>query len=250
MFGAGLNVFAVWNWILANCGPDGLVSINPPVVAVTLGGTIEDVQNALDYLSAPDENSTLDTEDGRRIVPVKGACWQVVNHAHYAKLRSAEDRREYKRQWAREKRKKTRSVDSVSTHVDTASTSRGQPGTMSTNTHADAHEDVNVEGERESPPAPPLAKPEYPSEVIEIAQYLYDAIREHSPDAFSSEPKKVEALLLGWCKAIDLGMRKGTKATKKEKGFNGPNITLAGAKAVIDLAHRGADDFWHKNTRD
>ena len=105
------------------------------------------------------------------------------------------------------------------------------------------------EQERESPakPATRAREPEYSAEVIEIAQYLYDAISEHSPDAFSSDPKKVEALLLGWCKAIDLGMRKGTKATKSEKGFNGPNMTLAGAKAVIDLAHRGADDFWHRN---
>jgi len=103
--------------------------------------------------------------------------------------------------------------------------------------------------ERESPakPATRAREPEYSAEVIEIAQYLYDAIREHSPDAFSHEPKKVEALLIGWCKAIDLAMRKGTKATKSERGFNGPNMTLAGAKAVIDLAHRGADDFWHRN---
>jgi len=102
-------------------------------------------------------------------------------------------------------------------------------------------------GEMVSPSAPAPSPPEYSDEVIEIAQYLYDAIREHSPDAFSTQPKKVEALLLGWCKAIDLGMRKGTKASKSEKGFNGPNMTLAGAKAVIDLAHRGADDFWHRN---
>jgi len=103
--------------------------------------------------------------------------------------------------------------------------------------------------EIESPakPATRAREPEYSAEVIEIAQYLYDAISEHSPDAFSSDPKKVEALLLGWCKAIDLAMRKGTKATKSERGFNGPNMTLAGAKAVIDLAHRGADDFWHRN---
>ncbi len=102
--------------------------------------------------------------------------------------------------------------------------------------------------ERESPakPAPASPKPP-PPEAIEIAQYLYDAIREHTPDAFSTEPNKVEELLLGWCDAIRLGMERGTKATRKQKGYTGPNMTVKGAKAVIDLAHRGSDDFWHTN---
>ena len=249
MFGAGMNVFAVWNWVLAVCDQDGLVNINPPVVAVTLGGTVEEVQSALDYLTDTDENSRSDAEDGRRLLRIKGPCYKVVNHAHYAKLRTAVDRREYKREWARKNRLKKKSVDTSSTRVDKLSTESGQAQTVST--HKDVDKDVHVQEdvERESPakPATRASEPEYSAEVIEIAQYLYDAISEHSPDAFSSNPKKVEALLLGWCKAIDLGMRKGTKATKSERGFNGPNMTLAGAKAVIDLAHRGADDFWHRN---
>jgi len=105
-------------------------------------------------------------------------------------------------------------------------------------------------GEQASPAKRATARStpiEYSAEVIEIAQYLYDAISEHSPGRFSTQPAKVEALLLTWCKAIDLGMRKGTKASKDEEGFNGPDMTLAGAKAVIDVAHRGKDDFWHKN---
>jgi len=158
MFGAGLNVFAVWNWILATKDRDGLVSINPPAVAVTLGGTIEEIQAALDYLTDTDENSRSDAEDGRRLLRIKGPCYRVVNHEHYAKLRSAEDRRAYKREWARENRRKKSRVDTASTHVDTSSSARGHKRTMSTNKHVDKHE--HVQADLVGVPAKPAPSPE------------------------------------------------------------------------------------------
>lgn len=157
MFGAGMHVFAVWNWVLANCGPDGLIDINAPVVAVTLGGTVEEVGAALAYLSDTDEHSRSDAEDGRRLIHLKGPCHKVVNHAHYAKLRTAQDRREYQRIWAKEKRRRQ--------SVDSPSTQGGQQSTMLTHTDVDVdvhtHEDVHAGGGVSAPatqPSTALAK--------------------------------------------------------------------------------------------
>lgn len=175
MFGAGLNVFAVWNWILATKDQDGLVSINPPAVAVTLGGTIEEIQAALDYLTDTDENSRSDAEDGRRLLRIKGPCYRVVNHEHYAKLRSAEDRRAYKREWARENRRKKSRVDTASTHVDTSSSARGHKGTMSTNKHVDKHE--HVQADLVGVPA----KPDRPTDADRVWEHLTQLRKQLNP---------------------------------------------------------------------
>lgn len=46
MIGAGINVFAVWNYIITK-GRKGFVEINPKLLAFTLGGTEADVVSAL-----------------------------------------------------------------------------------------------------------------------------------------------------------------------------------------------------------
>jgi len=244
MLGAGSDVFAVWAWFIATAGPKAHLEINPALLAAMIGEPVERIQAAIDFLLAPDPNSRSSEEEGRRIVHAGAFSYRVVNHEKYRAARSEEARRAQNRDAKRRQRERAKSADSQHASASVSNVSTGQPKTE------DRRQKQKTEAEERESPAKPATRarePEYSAEVIEIAQYLYDAISGHSPDAFSSDPKKVEALLLGWCKAIDLGMRKGTKATKSEKGFNGPNMTLAGAKAVIDLAHRGADDFWHRN---
>jgi len=57
MHGAGLNVFALWPWILANKDENGVTEVNPDFVAPQLGCCAQQVQEALDYLTRPDANS-------------------------------------------------------------------------------------------------------------------------------------------------------------------------------------------------
>ena len=194
MFGAGMNVFAVWNWVLATKDQDGLVNINPPAVAVTLGGTIEEVQAALDYLTDTDENSRSDAEDGRRLLRIKGPCYKVVNHAHYAKLRSAEERRAYKREWARENRRKKAGLDTASTPVDTASTESGQAGTVSTNKHVDKHEHVQADlvgvPAKPAPPTEPTGADAVWARLNELRKSLNPKLR--SPKMSKSLRSSVE----------------------------------------------------------
>ncbi len=97
MYGAGMHVFAVWGWILAHKDENGIVEVNPELVAHQLGGCATDVSVALQYLCAPDPNSRSKEHEGRRIVQVSQFGYQVVNHDKYR--HAGQDRTEYWRNW-------------------------------------------------------------------------------------------------------------------------------------------------------
>jgi len=83
LYGAGMHVFAVWGWVLAHKNAEGIVEVNPRLVGGELGGTVEQVGSALDYLMAPDPESRSKEDDGCRLVKVGQFEYQVVNHAKY-----------------------------------------------------------------------------------------------------------------------------------------------------------------------
>ena len=83
MYGAGMSVFAVWGWILAHKDEHGRVEINADVIAHELGGSTQEVDEAVTYLSAPDERSRSRDEEGRRIIHEKAFTYRVVNHTTY-----------------------------------------------------------------------------------------------------------------------------------------------------------------------
>ncbi len=65
------------------------------------------IQVGIDALEQPDPHSRTPDEDGRRIVKLsdnRDWGWRVVNYDHYRKIRSAEERREYMKQYMRERR--------------------------------------------------------------------------------------------------------------------------------------------------
>ena len=101
---------------------------------------------------------------------------------------------------------------------------------------AEVDTEAEVEEEKSVTPAKRTVTKRPPSpEACESAQYLYDAIRSHSPEFMSNAPPaEIARKLTGWAKAIDVGMRRD-------------GMTLEGCKRAIDAAHRGADDFWHSN---
>ncbi len=96
MLGAGIAVFAVWNYIITKVR-DGHVEVNPKLLAFTLGGTEVEVRAALEFLESPDPNSRSKLEEGRRLVREGEFQYRVVNWEYYQKIRNEEDRREYNR---------------------------------------------------------------------------------------------------------------------------------------------------------
>lgn len=96
MVGAGINVFAVWGYIITKA-KRGFIEINPKLLAFTLGGTEEEVRKALDFLQQPDENSRSKLEEGRRLVKEGQFQYRIVNWQHYDEIRNEIERRDYNR---------------------------------------------------------------------------------------------------------------------------------------------------------
>lgn len=97
MVGAGLNVFAVWGYVITKVR-DGYVELNPRLLAFKLGGTVKEIEAALDYLQQPDPDSRSKSEGGRRLVKEGQFQYRMVNWAEYNRIRTEQDRREYNRQ--------------------------------------------------------------------------------------------------------------------------------------------------------
>lgn len=107
MVGAGLNVFAVWNYAITKA-KTGIVELNPKLLSAILGGPLKDVEAAIQFLSKPDPDSRSKAEDGRRLVKEGQFQYRVVNWSVYQGIKNAEDLREYNRVRQAEYRKKKR----------------------------------------------------------------------------------------------------------------------------------------------
>ena len=110
MIGAGLNVFAVWNYCIAK-NRSGVVELNPKLLAFVLGGKEAEICSAIEKLCSPDPASRSKECGGRRLVKEGEYQYKMVNWAAYDSCRSGEDLREYRRrkqaEWrARQKVKK------------------------------------------------------------------------------------------------------------------------------------------------
>lgn len=93
----------VWITMLAMSDQHGAVYASVPGLARIANVPLDETIAALATLSAPDQWSRTPDHDGRRIAPLDGG-WRLLNHAKYRATRSAEDRREYWREWKANKR--------------------------------------------------------------------------------------------------------------------------------------------------
>jgi hypothetical protein len=97
----------VWITMLAKCNRNGEVYGAVPGIARLANVTMDECEQAIETLLAPDKWSRTPDFDGRRIIPIDGG-WRILNHAKFDRLRSAietEERdRERKREWDRQHR--------------------------------------------------------------------------------------------------------------------------------------------------
>lgn len=96
---------ARWLWVmlLSQADSTGCVYASVPGLARLANLSISDVEASLARFMAPDPYSRTKDHDGRRIEEIDGG-WRLLNHAKYAAIRSAEERREYQRKWDRDHR--------------------------------------------------------------------------------------------------------------------------------------------------
>lgn len=93
----------VWITLLALKDARQIAEGSIPGLARTAGVTIPECEEALKVLMAPDSYSRNQEHEGRRIEKVDGG-WRILNGERYQQKMSAEQRREYNRIWAANKR--------------------------------------------------------------------------------------------------------------------------------------------------
>ena len=116
----------LWITMLAAANKDGVVEGSVPGLACIARLSTDETAKALLALESPDSFSRTKTNQGRRIKTIDGG-WQLLNHAKYRALMSAEDRREYLRKKQAEHRsksgiKKRQQMSTVVTSPTTLST--------------------------------------------------------------------------------------------------------------------------------
>jgi len=104
LYGAGLNVHAVWGYAIANADRRGYVELNAKMLAATLGGTYEEIATAIKKLISPDPESRTKAEEGKRMLREGQFIYRIVNYETYRSMRDEDARRESQRKKTRDKR--------------------------------------------------------------------------------------------------------------------------------------------------
>ena len=105
MYGAGIAVFAVWGYVIAKMR-SGTVELNPRKLADTLGGSVDEIAAAIEFLKRPDPESRWKTHEGRRLIKEGEFQYFVPSWEKYQRIKNEENRREYNREKQRDRRAK------------------------------------------------------------------------------------------------------------------------------------------------
>lgn len=103
----------VWITMLAMAHKDGCVYASVPGLARQANVSREETEVALECFLAPDPDSRTPEHEGRRIEVIDGG-WRLLNHAKFSAIRSAEERRDYMREYMRKRRAGESDTESVS----------------------------------------------------------------------------------------------------------------------------------------
>src|SRR5207247_1504173 len=99
--------------LLVLADSDGAVDMTYEAIARRTNVPIEEVTKYIAELSLPDASSRSKIHDGKRLIPLDSARtwgWKVVNYEHYREIKNEEGRREYFRDYQRERRAKAKAV--------------------------------------------------------------------------------------------------------------------------------------------
>ena len=151
--------------LIVLCDADGIVDMTPASISRRTGIPLEHIEHGLSVLIKPDPSSRTDNEDGCRLLPLSDSRewgWEIVNHKHYRDLRTANDRREYMRNYMKEKRSKQK--------LTKANDSKQLTKLANTDTDTDTDTDTKIKTRAFSPPSLSEVK-----EYIDGKNYHVDA---------------------------------------------------------------------------
>ena len=148
MIGAGLNVFAVWGYVIANT-IKSRVELNPRLLAMILGCKEEEIINAIAFLEKPDPKSRSKKNDGRRLIREGEYQYFIPTHEIYRSILNEDERREYNRLKQAEHRAKIKKEEAarVKESVNDKQDMSKCQGVLSA---VSAHTDTDTEAEAEA----------------------------------------------------------------------------------------------------
>ena len=108
---------------------EGEVDMTAEALAAQTSIPLDIIRKGIADLEAPDPKSRTPDEEGRRIVRVsddRDWGWRITNHAAYRAIRSAEERRDYMRQYQRARRAAASTGSKQALAMSTKAVSRKQ----------------------------------------------------------------------------------------------------------------------------
>lgn len=142
MVGAGINVFGVWGYVIANT-VKSYVELNPKLLAMILGCSEAEITQAIDYLTAPDPRSRNKSHEGRRLIREGEFLYLVPTYESYRSILNQDERREYNRvKQAESRARRTDPSRNVKEHVNDLSAVSAH-----TDTEVDTEVEVSVSSE-------------------------------------------------------------------------------------------------------
>ena len=172
---------------------DGTLDMTPEALSRRTTIPLEIIRKGIAALEQPDPCSRSPEEEGRRIVRLSESRdwgWRLVNHAKYRAIRSAEDRREYHRDyWHKRKASSTPATDST--------------GTQQTQPIAEAYTEAKAEDKRPASSATALSAgdvvvllPCNTGEEVPIGKAFVDELSTAYPDV---DPVGTLREIRAWC---------------------------------------------------
>ena len=110
MYGSGVAVFAVWGYVISHARK-GKIELNAKKLADTLGGSVGEIDAAIEYLKGADPNSRHKSHEGRRLIQEGQFQYWIPSWEDYQEIKNEEDRREYNRVKQAEYRARKRIVN-------------------------------------------------------------------------------------------------------------------------------------------
>ncbi len=92
MYGAGCNVFAVWGYVISHMR-FGSVELNPRMLSNTLGGSVDEIEQAIVYLTKPDDQSRHKEHEGRHMIQEGQFQYFIPSWQYYEAIRNEADRK-------------------------------------------------------------------------------------------------------------------------------------------------------------
>lgn len=98
MVGFGGTAFAVWSYCIAKAKPpQGLIELNPVLIAAVIGDPRDAIERAIKKLCGPDNNTHTKGSNGQRLEHIGAYTYRMVNWKVYRGPKSPEQLREYYR---------------------------------------------------------------------------------------------------------------------------------------------------------